>query len=71
MKASFAVLLFIGAISANQSSVENLVALQGDGGIIDALTPAKGACEERLWISQDEMDWQMDQFSRKFDIKNY
>ena len=71
MKASFVALLFIGAISANQQSVENLVALQGDDGIIDALTPAKGACEERLWISQDEMDWQMDQFSRKFDIKNY
>ena len=71
MKASFVALLFIGAISANQSSIENLVDLQGDGGIIDALTPAKGACEERLWMSQDEMDWQMDQFSRKFDIKNY
>ena len=71
MKASFVALLFIGAISANQQSVENLVALQGDDGIIDALTPQKGACEERLWISQDEMEWQMDQFSRKFDIKNY
>ena len=71
MKASFVALLFIGAISANQSSIENLVDLQGDGGLIDALTPAAGACEERLWISQDEMDWQMDQFSRKFDIKNY
>ena len=27
----------------------------GDDGIIDALGPAKGACEERLWISDDEM----------------
>jgi len=57
MKSSFIALLFIGAISASQTSIESLVDLQGDDGIIDALTPAKGACEERLWISQDEMDW--------------
>jgi hypothetical protein len=57
MKSSFVALLFIGAISATQSSVDNLIALQDDTGIIDALTPAKGACEERLWISQDEMAW--------------
>ena len=42
----------------------------GDTGIIDALTPPKGQCEERLWISRDEMDWQMDQFSRHFTIGN-
>ena len=43
----------------------------GDTGIIDALTPQKGNCDERLWLSHDELDWQMDQFSRKFDKKNY
>lgn len=57
MKSSLIALLFIGAISATQTSVQSLAELQGDDGIIDALTPAKGACEERLWISQDEMDW--------------
>merc|ERR550514_1210354 len=45
--------------------------LKGDQGIIDALTPQKGNCEERLWLSADEMAWQMDQFSRKFDKTNY
>ena len=39
MKYSLVALLFIGAVSANQQSVENLVSLQGDDGIIDALTP--------------------------------
>lgn len=47
------------------------VKLNGDDGIIDALTAPKGACKERLWISQDELEWQMDQFSRKFQRKNY
>ena len=32
-----------------------MVQIQGDDGIIDALTPQKGACKERLWISDDEM----------------
>jgi len=36
---------------------ETNVQLDGDDGIIDALTPQKGACVERLWISQDELDW--------------
>ena len=72
---SIALALFLGVISANQQHVENLVTLQDiaaphkDDGIIDALTSK--SCEDRLWLSQDEMDWQMDQFSRKFDIKNY
>ena len=44
---------------------------KGDSGIIDALTPPKGQCTERLWESADEMEWQMDQFSRKFNIQNY
>uniref|UniRef100_A0A7S3FUJ0 Uncharacterized protein n=1 Tax=Strombidium rassoulzadegani TaxID=1082188 RepID=A0A7S3FUJ0_9SPIT len=43
----------------------------GDDGIVDALAPQPGACEERLWLSQDELDWQMDQFSRKFNLQNY
>jgi hypothetical protein len=42
-----------------------------DTGIIDATTAPKGQCTERLWESVDEMNWQMDQFSRKFDIQNY
>jgi len=28
-----------------------------DDGLIDALTPQKGACEERLWINEDELAW--------------
>ena len=32
-------------------------AIVGDDGIIDALTPQKGACEERLWLSEDELNW--------------
>merc|ERR1711990_356397 len=56
---------------SDSDSDENMVQLDGDDGIIDALTPQKGACEERLWISEDEMQWQMDQFARKFDVKNY
>ena len=69
----YTLLVFLGAISASQSSVENLVDLQqtGDDGIIDALTPQAGACEPRLWVSRDELEWQMDQFSRKFNKQNY
>ena len=47
------------------------VSAKGDNGIVDATTAAKGSCAERLWVSGDEMVWQMDQFSRKFDIQNY
>jgi hypothetical protein len=57
MKSTFATLIFLGLVSATQSSVENLIELQKDAGIIDALTPQAGACEPRLWISKDEMDW--------------
>lgn len=57
--------------SDSESEDDELVNLQGDTGIIDALTAPKGQCTERLWISADEMGWQMDQFSRKFDITNY
>jgi hypothetical protein len=35
----------------------SMVQLAGDDGIIDALTPPKGQCVERLWISEDEMQW--------------
>jgi len=35
----------------------SMVQLQGDDGIIDALTPPKGQCQERLWISEDELGW--------------
>jgi len=34
-----------------------MVQIKGDDGIIDALTPQKGACEERLWINEDELQW--------------
>lgn len=57
--------------SDSDSEDDELVAIKGDSGIIDALTPGKGQCTERLWISADEMNWQMDQFSRKFDVQNY
>lgn len=67
----YTLLVFLGIVSATQSSIENLQDLQGDNGIIDALTPQAGACEPRLWISKDEMEWQMDQFSRKFNKQNY
>ena len=72
---SIVLALFLGLISANQQEVRSLAALQDiaaphkDDGIIDALTSK--SCEDRLWLSQDEMDWQMDQFSRKFNIQNY
>lgn len=72
---SIALALFLGVISANQQEVKSLVALQDiaaahkDDGIIDALTSK--SCEDRLWLNQDELDWQMDQFSRKFNIDNY
>jgi hypothetical protein len=57
MKYTLIALALVGYASAKQSSVQNLAALQGDDGIIDALTPQAGACEPRLWISKDEMDW--------------
>ena len=71
---SIALALFLGVISANQQEVKSLVALQDiaaahkDDGIIDALTSK--SCEDRLWLNQDELDWQMDQFSRHFRIEN-
>lgn len=72
MKYTFVALALVGYATATQSSAQNLIDLQkGDDGIIDALTPQAGACEPRLWLSQDEMDWQMDQFSRHFKKKNY
>jgi hypothetical protein len=58
---SIVLALFLGVISANQQHVESLVALQDiaaphkDDGIIDALTSK--SCEDRLWLSQDELDW--------------
>ena len=42
-----------------------------DDGIVDALAPQKGACEERLWMNQKELRWQMDQFSRHLNVQNY
>jgi hypothetical protein len=44
---------------------------EGDNGIIDATTDPKGKCTERLWISAEQMGWEMDQFSRNFNILNY
>ena len=60
--------------SSSGSDNDDLVQYIGsdkDSGIIDVLTPPKGACETRLWMSADELDWQMDRFSRAFDITNY
>ena len=75
MKYSTVALLFLGVLSTQAIQHKTAYKLSaeedGDDGIIDALTPQKGHCEERLWINPDEMEWQMDQFSRKFDIKNY
>lgn len=64
---------------SESSGEEDLVQLNGvaygtydgDKGIIDATTPPKGQCEERLWMAVPEMNWQMDKFSRTFDIQNY
>ena len=44
------------------------IKISGDTGVIDALSTQP--CEPRLWISRDEMVWQMDQFSRHFNIAN-
>jgi hypothetical protein len=57
--------------SDSESDDELLQVKKGDTGIIDATTPGKGQCVERLWESADEMEWQMDQFSRKFNMQNY
>ena len=48
------------------------IKLEGDNGLIDLVKskPNEKECEKRLWISKDEMDYQMDEFSRHFDIKN-
>merc|ERR1712146_7147 len=35
------------------------------------LSPLERATAERLWIDQNELSWQIDQFSRRFDKKNY
>jgi len=57
--------------SESESDNELVQIKKGDSGIIDATTPPKGQCTERLWESADEMNWQMDQFSRKFELQNY
>ena len=65
--------------SDSESSDDELVQLNkvaygdydSDKGIIDATTPPKGQCTERLWMAVPEMNWQMDKFSRTFDIQNY
>lgn len=76
MKYSTVALLFLGVLSTQAIQQKTSYKLaeaeeDGDDGIIDALTPQKGKCEERLWLNADELEWQMDQFSRKFDIQNY
>jgi len=42
-----------------------------DKGIIDATTAPKSQCTERLWMAVPEINWQMDKFSRTFDVQNY
>jgi len=66
-----AIALFLGAASATHEGSLNKLNNPRDEGIIDALTPPYEACEPRLWIDSEEMEWQMDQFSRGCDIKNY
>ena len=49
-----------GSESDSESDDDNSLVqtdIVGDDGIIDALTPQKGACEERLWLSEDELNW--------------
>ena len=43
--------MLIGAIAAVK--LDN----PRDDSIIDALTPAYGSCEPKLWISKEELDW--------------
>ena len=43
------------------------IRLNGDDGIIDAVKSDAANCAPRLWISNDEMRYQMDHFSRHFD----
>ena len=73
MKFNLACLALLGYAEASVApyEVKDLAFLQGDTGIIDALTPQAGACTPRLWMNKDELEWQMDQFSRKFDKQNY
>ena len=40
-------------------------------GIVDALTTPEGTCQDRLWMNQAELDWQIDAFSRRCDMKNW
>ena len=56
---------------SNDDETNIQLSVQGDNGIIDATTDPKGKCTERLWISAEQMGWEMDQFSRNFDIKHY
>jgi len=51
--------LFEPLLGGSQSESDNeLVQIKkGDTGIIDATTPGKGQCTERLWESADEMNW--------------
>ena len=65
----YAALMLLASVSAVK--IHDISAPHADDGLIDALTPPKGSCEPRLWIAVDEMDWQMDQFSRHFVKKNY
>jgi hypothetical protein len=43
----------------------------GEDGIVDALTPQIGACNERLWQDPREISWQIDMFSRTCNRKYY
>ena len=56
---------------SNDDETNLQLSAQGDNGIIDATTDPKGKCTERLWISAEQMGWEMDQFSRNFDILHY
>merc|ERR1719329_625767 len=57
--------------SSDDEDVQLSAANVYDDGIVDALARQKGACEERLWMNQKELRWQMDQFSRHLNVQNY
>ena len=47
----------MNAESDSSDDENEMVQIEGDDGIIDALTPGKGSCQERLWINEDELNW--------------
>ena len=57
-------LLLLGAATATEWTDEWGT---GETGIIDKTTAPEEYCEERLWLDQHEIDWQVEMFSRTCD----